>query len=67
MFVGIDMSHAGPQSLYERQAKIESSEPTIVGMAYSVGSPVKLRGTYWCQKPHLTIIEHLADKVLFFY
>jgi eukaryotic translation initiation factor 2C len=63
MFIGIDMSHAGPQSLFERQAQIPSSEPTIVGMAYTVGHPVNIRGTYWCQKPRLTIIENLADKV----
>src|SRR4051794_3894383 len=32
MFIGFDMSHAAPQSLYERQKKIPRSEPTIVGV-----------------------------------
>lgn len=32
-------------------------------MAYTVGHPVCIRGTYWCQTPKEHIIERLADKV----
>lgn len=65
MFFGIEMSHASPQSLYERQAGIPTSEPTIVGMAYTVGeSSTNLRGTYWCQKSLSTVIGQLADKIV---
>lgn len=34
MFVGIDMSHSSSQSLYERQAGIPPSEPTVVGVSF---------------------------------
>lgn len=32
MIIGLDVSHSAPQSLYERQAKIAPSEPTVVGV-----------------------------------
>uniref|UniRef100_A0A915EWM8 Piwi domain-containing protein n=1 Tax=Ditylenchus dipsaci TaxID=166011 RepID=A0A915EWM8_9BILA len=63
MFIGLDMSHAAPQTLYERQAKIACSEPTIVGMAYTLGHPLKMRGTYWCQQSRVTHIQQLADNI----
>uniref|UniRef100_A0A914ERZ2 Piwi domain-containing protein n=1 Tax=Acrobeloides nanus TaxID=290746 RepID=A0A914ERZ2_9BILA len=63
MFIGIDMSHAGPQSFVERNQGVPPSEPTIVGMAFTAGHPLLIRGTYWCQKPRLTIVDRLADKV----
>uniref|UniRef100_A0A915CSB1 Piwi domain-containing protein n=1 Tax=Ditylenchus dipsaci TaxID=166011 RepID=A0A915CSB1_9BILA len=59
----LDMSHAGPQSLYERQAKIPATEPTIVGMAYTCGHPLLMRGTYWCQKTRETSILELTSRV----
>ncbi|VDO50564.1 unnamed protein product [Haemonchus placei] len=31
MFVGFDISHAGPQSFADRQMKVAQSEPTVVG------------------------------------
>ncbi|KAH7725804.1 piwi domain-containing protein [Aphelenchoides avenae] len=67
MFVGLDFSHAGPQSLYERQAGQSVSDPTIIGMAYTCGEPCKIRGTYWLQEPRVTIIQelkrHLIDAI----
>uniref|UniRef100_A0A914CJI1 Uncharacterized protein n=1 Tax=Acrobeloides nanus TaxID=290746 RepID=A0A914CJI1_9BILA len=63
MFIGIDMSHAGPQSFVERNQGVPPSDPTIVGMAFTAGHPLLIRGTYWCQTPRLTIVERLADKV----
>uniref|UniRef100_A0A915E2V3 Uncharacterized protein n=1 Tax=Ditylenchus dipsaci TaxID=166011 RepID=A0A915E2V3_9BILA len=61
MFIGLDMSHAAPQSLYERQANIPCKEPTI--MSYTVGHPLRMRGTYWCQKSRVTHIHQLAANV----
>ncbi|KAI1700875.1 piwi domain-containing protein [Ditylenchus destructor] len=43
MFIGLDMSHAAPQSLFERQKGEKPTEPTIVSMAYTVGHPLKPR------------------------
>ncbi|KAH7689685.1 NRDE-3 protein, partial [Aphelenchoides avenae] len=31
MFIGLDLSHAGPQSLYERQSGQPVNDPTVVG------------------------------------
>ncbi|VDL85775.1 unnamed protein product [Nippostrongylus brasiliensis] len=61
MFVGFDVSHAGPQSFAERQMKKEQSEPTVVGMAYTLGEPTKIRGTYWMQAPRLSSISDIAS------
>ncbi|KAI1727543.1 piwi domain-containing protein [Ditylenchus destructor] len=56
MFIGLDMSHAAPQSLFERQKDEKPTEPTIVSMAYTLGHPLKMRGTYWAQQPRETSI-----------
>jgi hypothetical protein len=61
MFVGLDMSHAGPQSLYERNARASVSDPTVVGMAFTLGPVVKMQGTFWIQEPRLTIIQDLRQ------
>ncbi|KAH7702925.1 NRDE-3 protein, partial [Aphelenchoides avenae] len=63
MFIGIDLSHAGPQSLYERQSGQAVSDPTVVGFAYTCGESVKIRGTYWLQEPRLTIVQDLTRHV----
>lgn len=34
MFIGLDFSHPSPQTLYERQAKIPCTEPTVVGVCF---------------------------------
>ncbi|XGW19627.1 hypothetical protein V3C99_003458 [Haemonchus contortus] len=60
MFVGFDISHAGPQSFADRQMKVPQSEPTVVGMAYTVGEATKMRGTYWMQEPRLNLISDIA-------
>ncbi|KAL7076620.1 hypothetical protein ACQ4LE_004120 [Meloidogyne hapla] len=50
MFFGIDMSHAPPQNLFERQRGVAPTIPTVVGMAYTMGKYVlSMRGTYWMQ------------------
>jgi len=64
MHMGLDMSHSAPQSLHDRQAKVELNVPTFVGMAYTVGMPSKLRGTYWMQTTRLTYIQHLKLPVV---
>ncbi|PIO70384.1 piwi domain protein [Teladorsagia circumcincta] len=61
MFVGFDISHAGPQSFADRQMKKVQSEPTVVGMAYTVGEPTRMRGTYWMQEPRLNLISDIAS------
>lgn len=33
MFIGLDLSHAGPQSLYERQSGQPVNDPTVVGVS----------------------------------
>uniref|UniRef100_A0A1I7VX68 Piwi domain-containing protein n=1 Tax=Loa loa TaxID=7209 RepID=A0A1I7VX68_LOALO len=63
MFFGLDMSHAAPQSLYERQAQIPPSEPTIVAMTYSCGEPFTMHGEYWMQEPRLHIVNFLKEHV----
>ncbi|KAH7727256.1 piwi domain-containing protein [Aphelenchoides avenae] len=63
MFIGLDLSHAGPQSLYERQAGQSVGDPTVVGMAYTCGETVKISGTYWLQEPRLTIIQDLKRHI----
>ncbi|KAK5974904.1 Piwi domain-containing protein [Trichostrongylus colubriformis] len=60
MFVGFDISHAGPQSFADRQMKKAQSEPTVVGMAYTVGEPTKMRGCYWMQEPRLNSISDIS-------
>ncbi|KHN81645.1 Uncharacterized protein C16C10.3 [Toxocara canis] len=64
MFIGIDMSHSSPQSLYERQAGIPPSEPTVVGMAYTCGGPFAMRGEYWMQEPRVSAVQYLRDHVM---
>ncbi|MFH4981531.1 hypothetical protein AB6A40_008240 [Gnathostoma spinigerum] len=64
MFIGLEMSHAAPQSLFARQSGLPPSEPTIVGMAYSCGNPYYMMGTYWMQQPRKVIITDLKEQVL---
>ncbi|KAK6727815.1 hypothetical protein RB195_005470 [Necator americanus] len=61
MFVGFDVSHAGPQSFADRQMKRPQSEPTVVGMAFTVGEPTKIRGSYWMQEPRHATISDIAS------
>lgn len=64
MFVGIDMSHSSSQSLYERQAGIPPSEPTVVGMAFTCGGPFAMRGDYWMQEPRVATVQCLKSHVV---
>uniref|UniRef100_A0A915ADT8 Piwi domain-containing protein n=2 Tax=Parascaris univalens TaxID=6257 RepID=A0A915ADT8_PARUN len=64
MFVGIDMSHSSSQSLYERQAGIPPSEPTVVGMAFTCGGPFAMRGDYWMQEPRVATVQCLKNHVV---
>ncbi|RCN50346.1 piwi domain protein [Ancylostoma caninum] len=61
MFVGFDISHAGPQSFADRQMKRPRSEPTVVGMAFTVGEATKIRGSYWMQEPGYAGISEIAS------
>lgn len=61
MFVAFDVSHAGPQSFADRQMKKAQSEPTVVGMAYTIGEPTRIRGTYWMQEPRLALISDIGS------
>ncbi|VDM65963.1 unnamed protein product [Strongylus vulgaris] len=61
MFVGFDISHAGPQSFADRQMKKPQSEPTVVGMAFTIGEVTKIRGSYWMQEPREATISDIAD------
>uniref|UniRef100_A0A183C8T7 Piwi domain-containing protein n=1 Tax=Globodera pallida TaxID=36090 RepID=A0A183C8T7_GLOPA len=56
MFFGLDLSHAPPQSLFERNTGKAPAIPTIVGMAYTISTKhtLKLNGTYWMQQPRET-------------
>ena len=36
MFIGFEMSHAAPQSLYERQAGIAVGDPSITGVWFFI-------------------------------
>ncbi|KAM3719351.1 Uncharacterized protein ACO02O_11234 [Dirofilaria immitis] len=63
MFFGLDMSHASPQSLYERQAHIPPNEPTVVAMTFSCGEPFAIQGEYWMQEPRLHIAKYLKEHV----
>ncbi|VIO94115.1 Uncharacterized protein BM_BM5200 [Brugia malayi] len=63
MFFGLDMSHAAPQSLYERQAQVPPSEPTIVAMTFSCGEPFAMQGEYWMQEPRLHVVKFLKEHV----
>ncbi|KAH7722413.1 NRDE-3 protein [Aphelenchoides avenae] len=60
MYIGIELAHAGSQSLYERQSGQSVTEPTVIGYAYTCGQPAKLRGTYWFQEPRETIVQDLT-------
>uniref|UniRef100_A0A915NCN5 Uncharacterized protein n=1 Tax=Meloidogyne javanica TaxID=6303 RepID=A0A915NCN5_MELJA len=58
MFFGIGMSHAPPQTLFERQTGKAPAIPTVVGMAYTTSREMlKLRGTYWFQQARTTIMK----------
>uniref|UniRef100_A0A915DWN8 Piwi domain-containing protein n=1 Tax=Ditylenchus dipsaci TaxID=166011 RepID=A0A915DWN8_9BILA len=63
MFLGLDLSHAAPQSFMQRQANQQTFEPTIVGVAYTLGHPVKMRGTYLLQESRVTYIQTLKDTI----
>ena len=48
MFFGLDWSHAPRQSLYAREKGKVPANPTVVGMAYTIGKQMlAMRGTYW--------------------
>lgn len=64
MFVGLDMSHSSPQPLYERLSGQPPNEPTVVGMAFTVGECVRMKGDYWMQQPRRVIIEDLEDHMV---
>uniref|UniRef100_A0A915DPU7 Piwi domain-containing protein n=1 Tax=Ditylenchus dipsaci TaxID=166011 RepID=A0A915DPU7_9BILA len=64
MFVGIDVSHPAPQSLFEREKGVAPSSPTIVGLAYTLGNPVDIGGTYWMQQPRVAHVEDLKLQVV---
>lgn len=32
MFIGLDLSHAGPQSVFERTTGVAVQQPTVVGV-----------------------------------
>jgi len=63
MFIGIDLSHSAPQSISERQQQVECRVPTFIGMAYTVGDPVKMLGTWWMQKSRIYHVCKLKDRV----
>ena len=52
------MSHASPQSLFERQAGVRVAVPTVVGMAYTVGKHMlQMRSTHWTQTARQTTMD----------
>ncbi|KAL3088023.1 hypothetical protein niasHS_009309 [Heterodera schachtii] len=64
MFFGLDMSHAPPQTLFERRTGKAPAIPTIVGMAYTISKHMlKLNGTYWMQQPRVTTVKTSAPMV----
>uniref|UniRef100_A0A914I7V1 Piwi domain-containing protein n=1 Tax=Globodera rostochiensis TaxID=31243 RepID=A0A914I7V1_GLORO len=64
MFFGLELSHAPPQTLFERRMGKAPAIPTIVGMAYTVSKHMlKLNGTYWMQQPRVTTVQMAAPMV----
>uniref|UniRef100_A0A914H5X1 Piwi domain-containing protein n=1 Tax=Globodera rostochiensis TaxID=31243 RepID=A0A914H5X1_GLORO len=64
MFFGLELSHAPPQTLFERRTGKAPAIPTIVGMAYTVSKHMlKLNGTYWMQQPRVTTVKMTAPMV----
>ncbi|KAL3102238.1 hypothetical protein niasHS_003647 [Heterodera schachtii] len=64
MFFGLEMSHAPPQTLFERRTGKAPAIPTIVGMAYTISKHMlKLNGTYWMQQPRVTTVQMAAPMV----
>ncbi|CAI4225505.1 unnamed protein product [Auanema sp. JU1783] len=60
MFIGLDVGHAGAQASADRQLGMPSSEPTVVGMSYSVKVPTEMRGMFWFQESRLATVSRLA-------
>lgn len=62
MYVGLDLSHAGAQSMYDQQSKTEVRQPSIVGLCFTTVEPTAMRGSYFAQAPRLTKIQNLRKQ-----
>lgn len=66
MFFGFEMSHGPPQTLFERQSGLNAGEPSITGMAYTLGPNVmNMRGNYWMQEAKEVIIQYMPERIAF--
>ncbi|KAL3114903.1 hypothetical protein niasHT_011339 [Heterodera trifolii] len=64
MFFGLDLSHAPPQTLFERRTGKAPAIPTIVGMAYTISKHLlQMHGTYWMQQPRVATVQMASPMV----
>lgn len=63
MIFGFDISHPGPQSFSDRALGVLQSEPSIVGMSFSLGCATEVRGLYWMQEARYAGINDIGRRV----
>ncbi|GMS93060.1 hypothetical protein PENTCL1PPCAC_15235, partial [Pristionchus entomophagus] len=64
MFMGLYVSHAGPQSYADRSAGIAQSEPTVVGLSFTTEMATKHDGWWWMQEPGENLILDMVDHIV---
>ena len=64
MYIGLFVSHAGPQSFADRSMGVEQSEPTVVGMAFTVKEATNQKGCYWMQQPGENLILNMTPRLV---
>ncbi|GMT17485.1 hypothetical protein PFISCL1PPCAC_8782, partial [Pristionchus fissidentatus] len=64
MFIGLFVSHAGPQSFADRTAGIPQSEPTVVGLSYTTTVPTRQDGWWFMQQPGENLILDMVDHIV---
>ncbi|CAJ0961595.1 unnamed protein product, partial [Mesorhabditis belari] len=64
MYVGLSVSHDGPQSIFDQQAGTEMKTPSTVGMCYSTETPTAFRGKYWWQPARQVLISSLKENFI---
>ncbi|PAV77582.1 hypothetical protein WR25_15264 isoform E [Diploscapter pachys] len=64
MFIGLDVSHAGPMSFAERALNMPAKDPSVVGMSFTLSTITEVRGCYWMQEPRLQTIDRLGEYLL---
>ncbi|KAF8356120.1 hypothetical protein PRIPAC_97743 [Pristionchus pacificus] len=64
MFIGLSLSHAGPQSYADRVVGETVKEPSCVGMAFTLGQPGRRTALSWFIEKRRPIIDDLTRHII---